>query len=333
MYTDNQLRAFSQVGYMELAQCFESQGGPGKKVKLTSLMTEKDRSELEIRGGAEQDYAQWYVTAVRDKNGASGFYACVLETAPDSAVVCFRGSDRMAHGFADLQHDWVEADLGLLNAASTEQHRDAEQFLRDHKHLLKQYRRITITGHSLGGNLAEYAAIRFVRYGLDGQLEQCVSMDGPGFSDEFISQNKAILRYVCAKMKHYRWSFIGALLNDLPGVAYRFVDVQHVSKADRYNMVTRHDLKYLKTDQKGNFVEGQQDLLSIYFSKLSRHVDGMPKQKGDKIKVALSDLTLKTGRTVYTIAGIAQTIQDTLRHGKKSGAMEQSQTDQKGISL
>ena len=327
MYTDRQLQTLAQIGYLELGRAYESQGGAGKKVKLSALLTEKDRLSLALRGGDEGEYSQWNMTAVQDANAVSGFYACVLETAPGCAVVCFRGSDPLVHGYADLRNDWVEADLGLLNAAITEQQREAERFLQANRDLLRQYRRLTIVGHSLGGNLAEFAAIRCVKYGLDGLLEQCVSLDGPGFSNEFIAQNKALLRYVSAKMRHDRWSFVGALLNDLPGVAYRFVDVRNVSRQDQYSMVTRHDLKYLKVDENGCFAEGRQDLLSISFSRLSRQVEGMPKQKGDKIKVALSDLTLKAGRMSFTLSGILQAILDILRRGKEKKAKEDKKND------
>ncbi len=332
MYTDRQLQALAQIGYLELARAYESRGGTGKRVKLSALLTEKDRQSLALRGGDEEEYSQWNMMAVCDTNAVNGFYACVLETAPGCAVVCFRGSDPLVHGYTDLRHDWVEADLGLLNAAVTEQQREAERFLQANRSLLRQYRRLTIVGHSLGGNLAEFAAIRSVKYGLDGLMERCVSLDGPGFSNEFISQNKAILRYVCAKMRHDRWSFVGALLNDLPGVAYRFVDVRHVSKKDQYNMVTRHDLKYLKVDENGCFAEGQQDLLSVYFSRLSRQVEGMPKQKGDKIKVALSDLALKAGQMGFALSGVLQTIRDALHRGKDQKAKENKKNDGTGAS-
>ena len=318
MYTDDQFRAFSQIAYMELTGAFQALGGPGKKVKLTDLMTEANRQALELRGGKEQEYAQWHVAAVYDTNAVNGFYACVLETSPGRAVICFRGSDRMERGFANLKNDWVEADLGLLNATVTEQQRETEKFLQEYRPLLRQYQRLTLTGHSLGGNLAEYAAIRSVRYGLDGLLEQCVSLDGPGFSDEFIGQNAAILKRVCAKMKHYHWSFVGDMLHELPGVTYRCLQVQNLSKTDQYNAVSRHDTKYLTVDENGRFMEGQPDLLSRYIAKITRRVDGMPKHKGDKIKVALGGLALKAGQVVYTFSDVAQTIRDALHGGKAS---------------
>ncbi len=319
MYTDNQIRAFCQLGYAELAKGFESHGGQGQKVRLTEILSENDRKELALRGANERDYSRWYVVAVHDTNAANGFYACVIETSPGSAVISFRGSERMEYGFSNLQHDWVEADLGLLNATATEQQREADRFLCESRPLLARYLCITLTGHSLGGNLAEYAALQFEKYGLADRLEQCVSMDGPGFSDEFIAQYRDVLRRISAKMKHYRWSFVGWLLNDLPGVKYRCLRVHNISKLDQYNILTRHDPKYLDVDQNGNFQEGSQDLLALYSGRLSRYVDCLPKQKGDKIKYTLSQLTLKTGRTVYKIADMKKSLQKTAYRGKKPG--------------
>lgn len=50
-----------------------------------------------------------------------------------------------------------------------------------------------MTGHSLGGNLAEYATIMSYKYGLDTKIKQCVSMDGPGFLMNLLEQIGNIL--------------------------------------------------------------------------------------------------------------------------------------------
>ena len=117
------------------------------------------------------------------------FYACIVETSPGNAVVCFRGSEDMSDP-NNLKNDWIYADMGLLNSTCTNQQAEVERFLAANKELLSKYDNITMTGHSLGGNLAEYATIMSYKYGLDTKIKQCVSMDGPGFSDEFIRANR-----------------------------------------------------------------------------------------------------------------------------------------------
>ena len=72
-----------------------------------------------------------------------------------------------------------------------------------------------MTGHSLGGNLAEYATVMSYKYGLDKKIKQCASLDGPGFSDEFIKTNREHILAMSGVMKHYKWSLISGMLLDL----------------------------------------------------------------------------------------------------------------------
>ena len=143
-----------------------------------------------------------------------------------------------------------------------------------------------MTGHSLGGNLAEYATIMSYKYGLDKKIKQCASLDGPGFSDEFIKTNREHILAMSGVMKHYKWSLISGMLLDLPGVEYETVRVSTKGKPieNIANLISptlfqmffsfvRHDTKYLEYDENDNFVHGNRDILSLIVEPLTKIID------------------------------------------------------------
>lgn len=79
---------------------------------------------------------KWSISAVHDSNSDNGFYACVIDTGDGNAIVAYRGSEGMGSdekGLANLQHDWIEADLGILNSdgekKTTNQYQEAKKML------------------------------------------------------------------------------------------------------------------------------------------------------------------------------------------------------------
>ena len=289
-YTDLQIRAFTQIAYMDLEEGFlKNKGSADNPVPLSKLLSSKQYNQLKDMGITDAEINSWKISAVHNTNSENGFYACVIETSPGNAAVGFRGSE----GMGDLDnviHDWVHADLGLLNSTLTNQQAEVDVFLDKYKDMLGNYDNLTMTGHSLGGNLAEYATIVSDKYKLDDNIEQCVSMDGPGFSDEFIRKHKDQIDKMNDVMKHYRWSFVGALLNDLPGVDYHFLEVTNVEGEDEYNSFTRHSTIYVAVDENGNFIEGEQDDFSKFTSMVSEGIDHMPPIIGDVLVTVIGTI-------------------------------------------
>lgn len=286
-YSDLQTRAFTQIAYMELDKAYKDYciEHNTKKVPLSELLKEgsAERKKLNDLGISNEEINSWSLTGVHDTNADNGFYACIIETEPGKAAVGFRGSESMSD-LGNVQNDWVGADLGLVNSTCTNQHEETDIFLSKYKNVLGEYSELAMTGHSLGGNLAEYATIVSGKYGLDDNIAQCVSMDGPGFSNEFIKMYGDEISKMSDIMYHPRWSFVGTMLNDLPGVRYQYVQVANESnKVDdaQYNSLTRHDTKYLVYDKDGNLVSGEQDRLSKITSVISEGIDHLPSNIGD----------------------------------------------------
>lgn len=288
-YNDLQLRAFSKIAYFDLEDRLNERAAKrGYPIPLKDLLNTNEIEQLAVLGISKDDFKEWSIAAVHDgsnNKNPNGFFACVIQTSPGNAAVAFRGSENMME-FEHAVRDWKKGDFALMNSIMTEQHAETERFLKDNADLLSKYDNITMTGHSLGGNLADYATIISARKypWLAKRIKQCVSLDGPGFSDEFLKEYSSEIAQMSGKMKHYQWSFVGSLLNYLPGVDLKTIDVKAyvsmnedgVNQINKYGCFTRHSLEYTSVGSDGMFCEGKQDLLSLIMHKASLGVDHMP---------------------------------------------------------
>lgn len=285
-YSDLQLRAFTQIAYMDLDEKYVDycKENATNVAPLAALLDDYDFGKLINLGIKEEEIASWSISGIHNTNSENGFYACIIETDfGEGAAVGFRGSENMAK-LDNLVNDWVGADIGLVNSTCTNQQEEVERFLKKYQVRLDKYDKLTMTGHSLGGNLAEYATIVSYKYGLDENIEQCASMDGPGFSEEFINKYSDKIQKMADVMYHPRWSFVGTMLNDLPGVKYRYVKVSNEANSldkAKYNCLTRHDTKYLVFDGNGSLTEDKQDGLSMVTSVISEGMDHLPTPIGN----------------------------------------------------
>lgn len=280
--TDWELKAISRIAYCDL----ENAKADKLPMSLYDALSKEDREKLVRFGISEEKMRAWKVLKTHDDNGpnGTGFWACAIEVFPGHVAVGFRGSEAL-DSTQDVRQDWVGADLGLLNSTMTDQQAEAREFFRLNKDWLDDYT-LTLTGHSLGGNLAEYATIISSEYGLDDNILQCASLDGPGHSLEFINKYRDEIEKMSGVMYHPRWSWVGGLLHDLPGVQYRYIDVENSDRADEdYNFGTRHGLEYVKQDEKNpqNFADGEQDDFAKITEVITEGADLLPAPIGNAV--------------------------------------------------
>ena len=199
-------------------------------IPLREVLSETQLEELSKYNIKKSELDDWKIADTCDLNDATGFYACVIETGEHDAAVAFRGTQD-----GDM-NDILDADIGLLTKIETGQHRSVDVFLGTRKELLKKYDNLTMTGHSLGGNLAQYATLVSHDYGLDECIEECVSLDGPGFSAEFIAAHAADIARMKDKIKCYRWSVVGTLMDCIPGAEYHYIEVDTNKLGERHRL-------------------------------------------------------------------------------------------------
>ncbi len=104
------------------------------------------------------------------------FAAMMIEINPFTTYVAFRGTD-------DTLIGWKE-DFNMSFISPIPSQEKAAEYLN--KKLPFRYQIIYLGGHSKGGNLAVYAAVK-ARRSLKRKIRKVYSNDGPGFSEEFIT--------------------------------------------------------------------------------------------------------------------------------------------------
>ncbi len=273
-YSDAELALTAQIAYLD---CYEGEtvGDVIKRVRSnyenqTGLDATQQR-QLEVVHQLEDiasengisGYDQWKVVAVHDDNDNTGFYGCMIETGNDDAVLSFRGTETV-----DMDHviDDGIADFGLLNSTETRQQAMAAEFANDmYQKYGDEYDAYYVTGHSLGGNLAEHATI----YAPEGmKIERCVSYDGPGFSNEYIMLNADRIAARGGVIDQYQYSFVGSLLFPLPGTNYMVIDARNEGFA-------RHSLGSINFTG-GSVSHGSPDALSLVLGPLSKELELTP---------------------------------------------------------
>lgn len=141
-------------------------------------------------------------------------------TTPDGAsqsqaVVVFEGTvgglewrDNFTGG------TYTDADDGV---STSEQEKVLDWFESDEvSDILNQYDKVTVSGHSKGGNKAKYLAL------MNDNVDECVSFDGQGFSDEFVREYADAIKKNQHKIKNYNAQddYVNILLNDVGEVIY-----------------------------------------------------------------------------------------------------------------
>lgn len=289
-YSDLQLKNATQVAYKDFHIPFQQLVEAGEKPPFTiaELCRQWGKKTEDLFPDLDgQDISNWKIVDYYDTNDKTGFYGSVIDVGDGDAIVAFRGSEGMDN-MSNLIKDWLKADLGLLNSTLTNQQAEVNKFLKQisESDYIKNYDSLAMTGHSLGGNLAMHAAIvsAMPEIGLADKLERCVSYDGPGFSDEYLAVHGKYIDKVKGKITHYKWSPVGGLLSELPGVSR--IPLKYTEKSIFtdfwYNVITRHSTESIEFDGE-TAKRGEETVWDTLTSKFSQGIDHMPRIVGDTL--------------------------------------------------
>ena len=277
-FSDRDLRAATQIAYMDFDE-FDVKLHPDRTIKehfennesLNAHWREHD-AELynEITNGV---YGTWKIADYRNRNKRTGFVACLIDTGGGNAIVAFRGSENF--DFRQIWNDWILSDAGLVNSPLTEQQRESEAYIKYISDKFgDDYDSFSLTGHSLGGNLAEHAAVTAPDE-FYTKIRRVLNLDGPGYSDEYIDAHSVDIKKHARKIDHYQYSWVGAILKALPGTNYR-----NMSASDEGGHVMKHDTKYILYDKNGNMIPAKPDKLSVHTHGFTNSLDDFSTSKG-----------------------------------------------------
>ena len=300
----NQLLA-TQIAYADLDQAliWLSKNGQQpvklsdaiKRAKVTGASLSHLEKYLKPDGTFKDEYAyanDWTILSAVNENqpDKTGLYACILDTG-DARILACRGSEDM-NNMMNFKQDWYEADLQLLNSEMTKQEAALRRYMEANAELLNAKPWVA-TGHSLGGALADFAAIMSQVLGFNN-FSGAINFDGPGHSQEFIEKYKVQIAQVAALMVHKRASIVGSILFNLPGVRQEFVETSPQSQFvdDEGNpwpqttdaaVFAEHDTQNWVRNDDGSLREGQQDWYEFLVEKLTRGLDRLPSFIGNAL--------------------------------------------------
>ena len=277
-YSDAEMALTAQIAYLDMYEG-ETVGEaisriredykdkPGINASQEQMLKVADQIEELAANGGVEGYENWKAIAVRDDNDNTGFYGCMIETGEGDAVLSFRGTEPV-----DSDHlikDGI-ADLGLWNSKETRQQAQAAEFANDmYQKYGNKYDAYYMAGHSLGGNLAEHAAV-FAPEGMN--IQRCVSFDGPGFSNDYIIKNSDRIAARKGVIDHYQYSLVGSLLFPLPGTDFMVIDA-HSEPGDGY--FARHSLTSI-IFKGGSVSPGLPDWAALLVGPLTKELEHNP---------------------------------------------------------
>lgn len=246
------------------------------KIYKKQLEVVSNIKKLGEETGGLEGWENWKVADVCDDNDGTGYYGMLIDTGDGNAIIANRGSE--SYDIQQISKDWVVADLGLLNSVLTTQQDRSQKYMEElwYKYGDK-YDSFSVTGHSLGGNLAEHMVIT-APVGMREKIDHTISFDGPGFSQEYLdAHNDEISKIPQDRMSHYQWSWVSPLLSPLPGVQ----DTIIAAHDDPYKsgtlepMFYRHDTHNVEFDENGNIQPGDESALAATLGPISKYIDSL----------------------------------------------------------
>lgn len=131
---------------------------------------------------------------------------CLVNNEDKTAIFLYRGTG---------DREWLDNAEGFLRESSKMQ-KEALGFYNDvisKNKLVEKGYAIDVTGHSKGGNKAQYITIK------SPYVRQCFSFEGQGFSNEFLEQNKEKIKRNEHKITNYASSvdYVHPLGNNIAG--------------------------------------------------------------------------------------------------------------------
>ena len=143
---------------------------------------------------------------------------------------------------------------------------------------------ITVSGHSAGGNLAQYVTTTYQKYINDqsvahpergkydenNDIDRCVTFDNQGFSANFINKYNTEISDRAGKITEYipTVSYVGSLMYDLDGIEKKYIDV---GTPEPY--LIGYHMPAQMLDARGEFKrEGKPDIIYYMMKRLSTKV-------------------------------------------------------------
>ena len=213
------------------------------------------------------------------ESGTHGF--CVKDSNNNISVIYA--------GDYSYSNSWVDNFVGAVEEDSTEQD-NALTFFNDCINKAGEYGVIgdvVVSGHSKGGNLAQYVTI------VSGMVDRCLSYDGQGFSDSFMSKYASEIEQNGSKITcvSANYDFVHCVLNPIYNAQYYYVDVNLIPDEFSARSLAWFHMPILILDENGNikpFVEESE--FSAMLHVVSNSIVDIGDNDLDNMKTVLENI-------------------------------------------
>lgn len=291
--TNSELSLLNTLVYMEGSDT------PNKKVaEIVDTLLKSDN--IKASAMMTQDEARTFLQSMQraiERNPALGEYRVYSDIDTSNGygkadiVTFYNGSDAVTvfEGTTG-QKEWQDNVLGGIDADGTE----SQDLVLDYiNKLSEKFDNITVTGHSKGGNKAQYVTLN------SENVDRCVSFDGQGFSDEFVNNPDNIAKILANRHKITSICADGdpvnALLNSIAGetiyISTDDVPEESFTSDDGIGRVFDYHKPNLLTNEYGELREtGQQKEIAQFFNKFSSYYMGINEKDRDILFAYVAEL-------------------------------------------
>lgn len=216
-FTEVEMMILSKLAYSRISNSnFNSDGTAKSSVELSSVLNHSSvKNDLYDEFGSatverfirKVSNGNYKIVKAYDDPNITGFAAIAIEGPQDGTVtVATRGTQMSSANSSDERLKDALTDIQLGFASETDQQRAMDNFMRD----LDKYDSIYLTGHSLGGNLAESGAVGFED---TEKIKGVYTFNAPGQNKEYKKDNWLKILKVKGKIKNYENE--GDLVSDI----------------------------------------------------------------------------------------------------------------------
>lgn len=277
----------------------------------TSKMSESQLKEynvikqnLDKIGDYKISNSSWNMTKIDGTPYNSGTVAATFSKGND-VVISYRGTS---------DGEWVDNKYCYAGADSPQQQEALDYFNNvannyNNGEGLKNSQNVTVTGHSKGGNDAQYVMMSSENNAI---IDNCVSMDGPGFSPEQVDEwKKKYGEEGYQRLIEKMYSVNGE--NDYVNPQGRKIilddNTYYIPTPDADGFADYHEISYLfdKNGVLGKLDKNGQGELGAYAKTLSNIILQLPEEQRSECAMSimsLCEMFMGSPKNVYKIEGI-----------------------------